>query len=132
MKTTLLLYLDFGYSGHCLLLLFIHINHLNSSMRRYKSIINLFSMTKVRKPTFIPYISICTKSLFLSATAIIVSIATTSIFLFCCAAYLCAEILTRPERARTDDFCTRYARKTAKIFLLFAYGNNDAYSRLEK
>lgn len=35
------------------------------------------------------------------------------IFLFCCAAYLCAEIQTR--FAQTVYFCAGYARKTAKI-----------------
>ena len=63
------------------------------------------------------------QGILISAAAVIVSNANTLIFLFCCAAYLCTEIKTRPERAQTDDFCTRYARKTAKICLSFAHGN---------
>ena len=43
-------------------------------------------------------------------------------FLFCSAAYLCTEIKTRSQGTQTVDFCTRYARKTAKICLPFAFG----------
>lgn len=56
------------------------------------------------------------------------SIANTLIFLIYCAAYYFIEIKTRPQGLKQLISMKSYARKSAKIFRLFAHGKVEGHT----